>query len=1285
MACSVALAQQPTVPRLWIDETLDAIRNDFARPPIHARNLFHISAAMYDAWAIYDTEARPWLIGNTVHGFESPFLGVPPVADVEAARKEAMSYAAYRILNHRFFNSPGASTTFARIGALMDSLGYAIQVGDVNYTQGSPAALGNYIAQQYIAFGLQDGSNEEENYSNLVYYPINPGVEMVEPGNPFMFDPNRWQPITLPVSIDQAGNPVSSTPPFVAPEWGNVLPFALSVADLDILERDGFPWNVYLDPGPPAYLDVDDPAGLESDYKWNHLLVSIWQSHLDPADETWWDISPGAIGNNSVYPQTRPEYEAFYDLFEGGDGSPGHPVNPATGQPYAPNMAKRGDYARILAEFWADGIDSETPPGHWFEILHDVMDLPAFERRWMGEGPELDPMEYDSKAQFALGAAMHDAAIAAWSVKGYYDYVRPVSAIRYMADRGQCADPLLPRYHPAGVPLIPGHIELVTPGDPLAGDDDEHVDKIKLFTYRGPTVIDDPETEVAGVDWILAENWWPYQRPTFVTPPFAGYVSGHSTFSRTAAELLTAITGSRYLPGGMLEYVIPQNAYLEFEMGPSEEVRLQWATYQDASDACSLSRIWGGIHPPIDDIPGRLMGIELGPRVAEHADRYVTGGQARVDSIVVSDPSLTPTDVGGTFVLSVYFNVPMDTTGGLQVAAVSDDPFQQFLAPVGTQWVGLRQLDLHYSIAFAEDELHAIRLSFSGLVDTTNRPLRPHLAADPFRIDMRSPTVDLLDVSAEDVELTMVGPSAFRIAVTFSEPCDPSVAPVFVLAAPESLAGAFVPNVQNSAWITDIRYEAWYDVVADPVGPTDVQVRVGQVVDLAGNIMELEAFPEAFRVDLRAPQLMAFEASAGQLAIADLGSIAWTLSVSFSEPMDTTMAPELSFSNGSPLDQSLVLNPVLSTWENDSIYRFVFALLNAGETWSGLEAMVTGHRDRAGNPGEDAALPDLLSMDTQRPVLASVSTSALLLSDADASPLGLEVLIEFSEPMDTNFIPLVQPMPEGALAGSLVFVPGAGAWIANDRYRALFHVSDEGVEVPEVELLISQARDAAGNGMTIATSGPLLELDTRNPALASSTAVPGVVGDAQLGLGGLVLELAFDEPMDPSASPAIEFIDAGELTGVLVLNEQLSQWTSADAYAAVYDVYAAPLIAPAVGVTVTEALDAAGNPMEGFTTAGLFSIQLSGVGIAELNDLPGFQVVPNPVPAGQAIRLTWDRAVLDIPVTLVDARGREVFSTRVTAAASQPVALGIPGVAPGPYLLVHWYKGLPVYRTLVID
>jgi hypothetical protein len=172
--------------------------------------------------------------------------------------------------------------------------------------------------------------------------------------------------------------------------------------------------------------------------------------------------------------------------------------------------------------------------------------------------------------------------------------------------------------------LTPGYIELVQIGDPLAGASNEHVGKIKFYAWKGPDYISDPNIDEAGVDWILAENWWPYQRPTFITPPFAGYVSGHSTFSRAAAEVLTLFTGSEYFPGGMGEFLAKKNQFLVFEEGPSEDVKLQWATYRDASDQCSLSRIWGGIHPPADDVPGRLMGITIGVDAFHLAETYFT-------------------------------------------------------------------------------------------------------------------------------------------------------------------------------------------------------------------------------------------------------------------------------------------------------------------------------------------------------------------------------------------------------------------------------------------------------------------------------------------------------------------------------------------------------------------------------------------------------------------------------------------------------------------------------------
>lgn len=234
-------------------------------------------------------------------------------------------------------------------------------------------------------------------------------------------------------------------------------------------------------------------------YKWGFSMVSIWSSHLDPADNVMWDISPASIGNIQNLPLTIEEYQDFYDFLNGGDTGKGHAVNPHTGQPYEPQLVPRGDYVRALAEFWADGPDSETPPGHWFTILNYVNEHPEFEKRFRGQGPVLDDLEWDVKSYFVLGGAVHDAAIAAWGIKGWYDYIRPVSSIRAMAERGQSSDPKLTGYHPAGIPLHEGFIEVVQEGNPLAGENGEHTGKIKLYAWRGPEQIKNPDTDAAGV------------------------------------------------------------------------------------------------------------------------------------------------------------------------------------------------------------------------------------------------------------------------------------------------------------------------------------------------------------------------------------------------------------------------------------------------------------------------------------------------------------------------------------------------------------------------------------------------------------------------------------------------------------------------------------------------------------------------------------------------------------------------------------------------------------------
>src|SRR5690348_4280186 len=57
-------AASNSVARVWDERALSAIRVDSANPPVHARNLFSLSVAMYDAWAAYDPNA----VGYVYHG-----------------------------------------------------------------------------------------------------------------------------------------------------------------------------------------------------------------------------------------------------------------------------------------------------------------------------------------------------------------------------------------------------------------------------------------------------------------------------------------------------------------------------------------------------------------------------------------------------------------------------------------------------------------------------------------------------------------------------------------------------------------------------------------------------------------------------------------------------------------------------------------------------------------------------------------------------------------------------------------------------------------------------------------------------------------------------------------------------------------------------------------------------------------------------------------------------------------------------------------------------------------
>ncbi|WP_103069651.1 vanadium-dependent haloperoxidase [Aquimarina sediminis] len=224
------------------------------------------------------------------------------------------------------------------------------------------------------------------------------------------------------------------------------------------------------------------------------------------------------------------------------------------------------DEQKIIAEFWAgmhedkfvDSVKDDT--GRWATPPEQCCRQARYLSKKHGH-----KNAYDIKMFFLLSNALMDAGIAAWDCKVFYDYVRPVSAIQDIY-RGKSID-----------------------------------------AWGGPC---------EGTQQIEGENWLPY----IPSPPFAEYVSGHSTFSAAAEEVLSSFCDS----GKYGEKVIIPKGGSRIEPGctPAEDLTLDWKLLKDAADEAGISRLYGGIHFRDGDQEGRTLGTKVGCEVWNKVCEY---------------------------------------------------------------------------------------------------------------------------------------------------------------------------------------------------------------------------------------------------------------------------------------------------------------------------------------------------------------------------------------------------------------------------------------------------------------------------------------------------------------------------------------------------------------------------------------------------------------------------------------------------------------------------------------
>jgi hypothetical protein len=217
---------------------------------------------------------------------------------------------------------------------------------------------------------------------------------------------------------------------------------------------------------------------------------------------------------------------------------------------------------KVIAEYWANGPKTELPPGHWNLFAQEV-----------SRQHQLS-LDADVVMYFLQANAVMDAGIVCWDCKRFYDSARPITAIRTL----------------------------------YAGQ------SIKGFVSNSKGVSDMP-----------GESWSPWQPADFITPPFAEFASGHSTFSAASAEVLKRFLGSDDF-GGSVTY-LPGQATTETG-APRYPITLSWSTFSAAVDQAGLSRLYGGIHFERANSTGKAMGRQVGAAVWDKTQRLLAGSRA---------------------------------------------------------------------------------------------------------------------------------------------------------------------------------------------------------------------------------------------------------------------------------------------------------------------------------------------------------------------------------------------------------------------------------------------------------------------------------------------------------------------------------------------------------------------------------------------------------------------------------------------------------------------------------
>jgi len=233
--------------------------------------------------------------------------------------------------------------------------------------------------------------------------------------------------------------------------------------------------------------------------------------------------------------------------------------------------------------------------------------------------------------------------------------------------------------------------------------------------------------------------------------------------------------------------------------------------------------------------------------------------------------------------------------------------------------------------------------------------------------------------------------------------------------------------------------------------------------------------------------------------------------------------------------------------------------------------------DAAGNVGH--ATKDSAIKDTDAPIVTGLTASPILLTDAEEGSNAFTVTVDYSEAMKG-----VPPtITFDSTSDSTLDFTG-GSWKDDDTYVATYDVADAGVTVDDVNILVEDAEDLAGNVQVEYTKSDAFDIDTENPTVIDLEISDLWIREDDIP-GSFTVTVTFSEAM--SVAPTISFSE--DIYSTLEFDSD--DWSVDDTvYTATYTIVDVDEYVSGVVITVEGAEDIAGNLQVQYVTDPLFDV-----------------------------------------------------------------------------------------------